>query len=44
LIGHISKSLLMIHRKADALRRSGKPISPEVLDAISHIILAHHGV
>jgi len=43
LIGHISKSLLMIHRKADALRASGKPISPEVLDAISHIILSHHG-
>jgi len=43
LIGHISKSLLMIHRKTDALRASGKPISPEVLDAISHIILSHHG-
>ncbi len=43
LVGHISKSLLMIHRKADALRASGKPISPEVLDAISHIILSHHG-
>jgi 3'-5' exoribonuclease len=43
LIGHISKSLLMIHRKADALRASGKPIHPEVLDAISHIILSHHG-
>ncbi len=43
LIGHISKSLLMIHRKADALRASGKPISPEVLDTISHIILSHHG-
>jgi 3'-5' exoribonuclease len=43
LIGHISKSLLMIHRKADALRASGTAISPEVLDAISHIILSHHG-
>jgi 3'-5' exoribonuclease len=43
LIGHISKSLLMIHRKADALRASGTPISPEALDAIGHIILSHHG-
>jgi 3'-5' exoribonuclease len=43
LIGHISKSLLMIHRKADALRAKGTAISSEVLDAISHIILSHHG-
>jgi 3'-5' exoribonuclease len=43
LIGHISKSLLMIHRKADALRAAGTTISPEVLDALGHIILAHHG-
>jgi len=43
LIGHISKSLLMVHRKADALRGAGVAIDPEVLDAISHIILAHHG-
>jgi 3'-5' exoribonuclease len=43
LIGHISKSLLMIHRKADALRASGTAISAEVLDAVSHIILSHHG-
>ncbi|MCU0913798.1 MAG: HD domain-containing protein [Planctomycetes bacterium] len=43
LIGHISKSLLMIHRKAEALRAQGTAISPEVVDAISHIILSHHG-
>ncbi|MCX5647121.1 MAG: HD domain-containing protein [Phycisphaerae bacterium] len=43
LIGHISKSLLMIHRKADALRASGTAIGPEVLDALGHIILSHHG-
>ncbi len=43
LIGHISKSLLMVHRKADALRGRGVAIDPEVLDAVSHIILSHHG-
>ncbi len=43
LIGHISKSLLMIHRKAEALRAKGAVIGPEVLDALSHIILSHHG-
>ena len=43
LIGHISKSLLMIHRKTEALRASGTAISAQILDAISHIILSHHG-
>jgi 3'-5' exoribonuclease len=43
LIGHISKTLLMIHRKADALRARGVRIDPEVVDLIGHIVLAHHG-
>ncbi len=43
LIGHISKSLLMIHRKAEALRAGGTTIDPAVLDSLSHIILSHHG-
>jgi 3'-5' exoribonuclease len=43
LIGHISKSLLMIHRKAEALQAGGTTIDPTVLDALSHIILSHHG-
>lgn len=43
LIGHISKSLLMIHRKAEALRASGTPIDPEILDSLGHVILSHHG-
>ena len=43
LIGHISKSLLMIHRKAEALRAAGTKIDPEILDALGHIILSHHG-
>ena len=43
LIGHISKSLLMIHRKVEALRARGVKIDAEILDALSHIILSHHG-
>jgi 3'-5' exoribonuclease len=43
LIGHISKSLLMIHRKAESLRAGGTTVDPAVLDSLSHIILSHHG-
>ncbi len=43
LIGHISKSLLMINQKADSLRSGGTQIGQAVLDAIGHIILSHHG-
>ena len=43
LIGHINKTLLMIHRKADQLRSEGVAVRPEVLDALGHIILSHHG-
>ncbi len=43
LIGHIGKSLLMLHKKADALEAKGTKIKPEILDALGHIILSHHG-
>ena len=43
LIGHISKSLVMINQKADSLRSGGTQIDQEVLDAIGHIVLSHHG-
>jgi 3'-5' exoribonuclease len=43
LIGHISKSLIMINQKADALRSGGTQIDQAVLDALGHIILSHHG-
>jgi len=43
LIGHIVKSLLMINQKVDALRANGAEIDQMVLDALSHIILSHHG-
>jgi 3'-5' exoribonuclease len=43
LIGHISKSLLMINQKADSLRSHGTKIDQTTLDALGHIILSHHG-
>jgi len=43
LIGHISKSLLMINQKADSLKSGGTQIDQAVLDALGHIILSHHG-
>jgi 3'-5' exoribonuclease len=43
LIGHISKSLLMINQKADSLSSRGTQIDQEILDALGHIILSHHG-
>jgi len=43
LIGHITQSLLMLHRKADALAAKGAPVDKLVLDALGHIILSHHG-
>jgi 3'-5' exoribonuclease len=43
LIGHITKSFQMIQHKVDALRARGVKIDPEIVDALSHIILAHHG-
>jgi len=43
LIGHITKTLLMLHRKTDALARKGKVIDETVLDSLGHIILSHHG-
>jgi len=43
LIGHVVKSYLMIHQKADALRVRGIQIDDEVLDSLGHIVLSHHG-
>jgi 3'-5' exoribonuclease len=43
LIGHISKSLVMINQKADELRSKGTQIDQALLDTIGHIILSHHG-
>ena len=43
LIGHITQSFLMLNKKADALAAKGKPVDKEILDALGHIILSHHG-
>ncbi len=43
LLGHITQSLLMINKKADALAARGTPIDKPILDALGHIILSHHG-
>ena len=43
LIGHITQTLLMINQKADALAAKGTQIDKPILDALSHIILSHHG-
>ena len=43
LIGHIAKTLLMLHKKANALAAKGTNIDEAVLDALGHIILSHHG-
>ena len=43
LIGHEVKSLVMLNKKADALRDKGTNIEQSVLDALGHIILSHHG-
>ncbi|MCK4887490.1 MAG: HD domain-containing protein [Planctomycetes bacterium] len=43
LIGHISKGIMMLQKKADKLADSGKTVDEDVLDVLGHIILAHHG-
>jgi len=43
LIGHIAKALLMLHKKADALAARGQAVDEQILDALGHIVLSHHG-
>lgn len=43
LLGHITQTILMLNRKADALAAKGTKIDQAVLDALGHIILSHHG-
>ena len=43
LIGHITKAIVMLNQKADALAAKGKPVDQAIVDALGHIILAHHG-
>ncbi len=43
LIGHISKTFLMINQKADALTAKGNKIDRAIVDVLGHIALSHHG-
>jgi len=43
LIGHITQTLLMVNKKADALQARGVQIDQQISDALGHIILSHHG-
>jgi len=43
LLGHITQSLLMLHKKADELAAKGQAIEKDILDNLGHIILSHHG-
>jgi 3'-5' exoribonuclease len=43
LIGHITKSVLMLHRKAEQLAGRGVQIDGAIMDSLGHIILSHHG-
>jgi len=43
LLGHIAQTLLMVNKKAEVLAVKGVPIDKQILDALGHIILSHHG-
>ena len=43
LIGHLAKGLLMINKKVEELAASGIKIDSDIIDALGHIVLAHHG-
>ena len=43
LLGHIIQGTQMITQKADELKTAGTPVNSEILDALLHIIVSHHG-
>ena len=43
LIGHITKSLLLLHEMAGNMMEKGKPLDEHLLNLLGHIVLAHHG-
>jgi len=43
LIGHLVLGILMINNKVEALAKKGIKFDKATLDALSHIILTHHG-
>jgi 3'-5' exoribonuclease len=45
LIGHVVKSAIWIEHKAQAAGQSlGRPLAPELINALQHIVLSHHGL
>ncbi len=43
LLGHIVQGTQLVTQKADELKTAGKPVNPEILDSLLHIIVSHHG-
>lgn len=43
LLGHIIQGTQLITQKADALKAEGKTVNQDILDALLHIIVSHHG-
>ena len=43
LVGHLVQGVVMIEEKASQLAANGAPVDPDILSALEHIILAHHG-
>ncbi len=43
LVGHLAQGLLILNKKAEELSGKGQTIDRQILDALGHIILSHHG-
>jgi 3'-5' exoribonuclease len=43
LVGHLVQGVVMIEEKAAQLAANGTPVDADILAALEHIILAHHG-
>jgi 3'-5' exoribonuclease len=43
LVGHIVQSVLMMEAKVRKLAEDGKPVDGDILNALEHVILSHHG-
>jgi 3'-5' exoribonuclease len=42
-VGHLVQGVVMIEEKAAQLAANGTPVDADILAALEHIILAHHG-
>ena len=43
LIGHITQTIIMLENEVQNLRKQGEQIEQDIVDALEHIILSHHG-